>query len=133
MKGLKTLEEALNCIKIFCDDVEYGFATVPLDAVMIDDAIIGSFREKEGLTIIANKKVLLNKQIAYEGPFAKLSIEVHTSLELIGLTATLSKALADYNICANVVCAYYHDHIFVQYHLRELALKVLLALGTGKK
>ena len=128
MAGLKTLEQALNSMKIVCDDVEYGFATVPLDTVMIDDAIIGSFREKEGLTLIATKKFLVDKHIAHEGPFAKLSLEIQTSLELIGLTAVLAKALAQNKICANVICAYYHDHIFVQYHLRDLALKTLQAL-----
>ena len=125
MAGLGTLGQVLETMEIFCDGVEYGFATVPLDTIMVDDAVIGSFREKEGLTLIAAKRFLEDKKIPHEGPFAKLSLETPTSLELVGLTAVLSNALAQNNISANVVCAYYHDHIFVQYRLREPAIKIL--------
>jgi hypothetical protein len=41
-------------------------------------------------------------------------LTVHSSLEAVGLTAAVARKLALHGISANVVAAYYHDHIFVQ-------------------
>lgn len=40
----------------------------------------------------------------------------------------LAKALADNGISANVVAAYYHDHVFVQHDVRQKAADILLGL-----
>ena len=44
------------------------------------------------------------------------------ALELVGFTAVLAKKLAENQISANVVAGYFHDHIFVQYSLRQKAI-----------
>lgn len=116
----------LRTLQISCDEVEYGFATMPANVEISSRAVLGMFHEDEGLTVVAPKEYFEAKGIAFEGPFAKLSIELHTSLALVGLTAVLAQKLAENGISANVVAAYYHDHIFVQYELRELATKALL-------
>jgi hypothetical protein len=54
---------------------------------------------------------------------------VHSSLEAVGLTAAVSKKLADKGISANVIAAYYHDHIFVQSAKAEEALYALTEFG----
>ena len=68
---------------------------------------IGIFHEKEGVTFILN---------------------VHSSLDAVGLTAAFSAKLAEKNISANVVAAYYHDHIFVPEEKAEQALEAILEL-----
>jgi hypothetical protein len=128
MTGETNLQEVLKSMRVSCDDNEYGFATVSPVTTVDLEAVIGTFRETGGLTVIASKQYLDFKGITYEGPYAKLSIEVHTSLELVGLTAVLATKLAENNISANVVAAYYHDHVFVQYDLRQKATEVLSAL-----
>jgi hypothetical protein len=60
------------------------------------------------MTIVATKEYIQQQDIAYVGTYAKLTIEVHTSLELVGLTAALANALAQNQISANVIAAYYH-------------------------
>ena len=50
---------------------------------------------------------------------------MHSALEAVGLTAAVSAALTRHGISANVVAAYYHDHIFVP---AEDAERALLAL-----
>ena len=42
-----------------------------------------------------------------------ITLQVHSSLNAVGLTATFAKALMDENISCNVVAAFYHDHIFI--------------------
>lgn len=125
MAGQTNLSEVLKSLQVSCDDVEYGFASVKDKQIDYDDQVLGTFKEDEGLTIIASKKHFETNGIQYEGPYAKLTIEVHTSLELVGLTAVLAKKLADYQISANVVAGYFHDHIFVQYAVRQKAIEAI--------
>ncbi|GAM58533.1 hypothetical protein JCM19231_1998 [Vibrio ishigakensis] len=49
----------------------------------------------------------------------------------MGLTAAVSSALAAEEISANVIAAYYHDHVFVPVDKTKEALEVLQGL-TGK-
>lgn len=63
--------------------------------------------------------------LEFEGSFRQITLTVHSSLEAVGLTAAVSTKLAAKGISANVIAAYYHDHIFVQTAKAELALSVL--------
>jgi hypothetical protein len=129
MSGQTDLSKVLSSMEISCDDVKYGFACVREDAKFDPEKILGTFREKEGLTLIAPVNTLEGIGIGCsEGPFAKLTIEVHTSLDLVGLTATLTSKLREGGISANVIAAFYHDHIFVQFDLKDKAIKALTGL-----
>ena len=112
-------------MQVSCDNIEYGFASVKDKQVNFDEQVLGTFKENEGLTVIAQKEYLETNNIQYEGPYAKLTIEIHTSLELVGLTAVLAKKLAENQISANVVAGYFHDHIFVQYAVRQKAIEAI--------
>lgn len=124
MSGQTNLEEVLKSIKVSCDGIEYCFATVKDNNFSLKE-ILGIFQEDEGLTLIATKKYFEKNNISYDGPFAKLTIENHTSLDLVGLTATLSTKLAKVGISANVIAAYFHDYVFVQYNLRQKAISTI--------
>ncbi|WP_238326176.1 ACT domain-containing protein [Marinomonas sp. S3726] len=50
---------------------------------------------------------------------------VHSSLDAVGLTAAVATKLAEHDISANVIAAYYHDHIFVQKEKADAALQAL--------
>lgn len=131
MSGNTNLPEVLRTLTVSCDEIRYGFATTNDRAKLSVADVLCMFREAEGLTIVADTNYLEQAGIEYEGPYAKLTIEVHTSLELVGLTAALAKALTDEGISANVVAAYYHDHIFVAYDKRSDAIQALLQLKTS--
>lgn len=132
MSGQQNLQAVLDSLRVSCDDVEYGFANVKDASNISIDDVQGTFKEDESLTVIAPVKYLANKGIQYEGSYAKLTIEVHTSLELVGLTAVLAAQLADRGISANVVAAYFHDHIFVQHNLRQDAIEALEQLKNNE-
>ena len=130
MTGNTNLQEVLNSMQLSCDEVEYGFATTNISDGISATDVLGTFQESEGLTILATKQYLEEKGLSYEGPFAKLTVDVHTSLELVGLTAVLASKLAENGISANVFAAYYHDHIFVQYEVRKEAVAALSSIQT---
>ncbi len=125
MAGLDNLEETLRSMVASCDEVEYGFATIKSAKGIDLKDMQATFKEREGLAVIAPKDILEAKGIKYEGPFAKITIDVHTSLDMVGLTAALATELAKNDISANVVAAYFHDHIFVQYDLRQKAMDAI--------
>lgn len=89
-----------------------------------------TFREKEGLTLILEKEDAIWNNIQFESVYRLITLSVHSSLDAVGLTASFSEKLASRNISANVISAYFHDHIFVQEHKAEEALKALYELQS---
>ena len=87
----------------------------PLDAFSL-------IREDEGVTAIIP---------AEDGDFARITLQVHSALEGVGLTAAVSGVLADAGIACNVVAGFHHDHIFVPWERCEEALELLLTLAQS--
>ena len=61
---------------------------------------------------------------------AWITLEVHSALEAVGLTAAFSTALANAGIAANVVAGHTHDHVFVPVARAAEALRVLGTLSS---
>lgn len=92
---------------------------------------LGIFQEKEGATVILPKEQADSAQLPYPSICAWITLNVHSSLEAVGLTAAFSKALTDANISCNVVAAYHHDHILVPIKDADRAMDVLLEFSRG--
>ncbi|MCR9065412.1 MAG: ACT domain-containing protein [Cytophagales bacterium] len=108
---------------------EYVFVSIAdPDEDMIQNSV-ASIKEKEGVTLIVSKEFAVRRNLNFEKLFSWISLEVHSSLEAVGLTATFSKALADNEISCNVIAGYYHDHIFVPTEDSNRALLVLQSLA----
>ncbi|GAA0851932.1 ACT domain-containing protein [Aliiglaciecola litoralis] len=88
------------------------------------------FQEKEGVSLIVEHSIADLNNLHYEGVYRCITLNVHSSLEAVGLTAAVSDALTQHNISANVVAAYFHDHIFVNNKDAKTALEVLTALSN---
>jgi hypothetical protein len=73
--------------------------------------------------------MLERADIKYESIFKCIALEVHSSLEAVGLTAAVIKKLTEKDISANVIAAYYHDYIFVQAEKADTALSALEELS----
>ena len=69
--------------------------------------------------------MFLDSYSNYESIFKCITLKVHSSLETVGLTAAVSNKLAERGISANVIAAYFHDHIFVQAEKADVALSAL--------
>jgi hypothetical protein len=86
---------------------------------------LATFREAEGLTLVLDKTDADLAGLSYDSLFSMITLTVHSSLDAVGLTAAVATKLAKYEISANVIAAYYHDHIFVQQDKAEQALAAL--------
>ena len=75
--------------------------------------------------------VLRAEGIDVQGPFARITLRIHSSLAAVGLTAAVSAALAQAGISANMVAGYHHDHILLAAADAVRALAVLEALRHG--
>jgi hypothetical protein len=133
MPGERDLAPLLRGLSPALDDIQYGFGTLPRGQALPDGVRwLGLFEEDEGVTVIAPRETLAAAGIVHSAAMAKISLKVHSSLEAVGLTAAISAALTDVGISANVVAAYFHDHVFVPWNRRDEALIVLRALSVGK-
>jgi len=65
--------------------------------------------------------------LAYEFVAAWITLQVHSALEAVALTAAISHALTEAGVSANVVAGYTHDHVFVPLERADDAMR---ALGT---
>lgn len=118
---LKNLNPALNEGKyVYCtvNDID----TIPMSKILF------LFKETESVTIVIKKEdaEALNLDFSYVASW--ITLEVHSSLSAVGLTAKFSQALSDAGISCNVVAAYFHDHIFVDEKDAAKAIEVLNAL-----
>jgi len=90
---------------------------------------IASFTEREGLTLVLRQEVATAHSLTYEGVFRRITLQVHSSLVGVGLTAAVSGHLAAAGISSNFLAAYFHDHIFVPADDADRAMSVLVALA----
>ena len=125
MPGEKNLAILLKNMKPVLQEGDYVFSSVA-DIKGIDiNSVIGTFTEKEGLTVILSKAAADKMNLTYSFVCAWITLTVHSSLEAIGLTAAFSTALATEGISCNVIAGYYHDHIFLHKKDAERAMKAL--------
>ncbi|AZG36649.1 ACT domain-containing protein [Shewanella psychromarinicola] len=90
---------------------------------------LATFRESEGLTLVLTKAAAIEGGLSFESVFKGITLTVHSSLDAVGLTAAVANKLTEKGISANVIAAYYHDHIFVQTEKAALAIEALNELS----
>jgi uncharacterized protein len=127
MSGITELDELLRSMRPELLEPDFVFCSVPdcLSRYLFLNPV-ATFVEPEGLTLVLEKSVALKAGLSFEGSFKQITLTVHSSLEAVGLTAAVSTKLASKGISANVIAAFYHDHIFVQTAKAEAALIALL-------
>ena len=116
------------------DDQVWAFVSVDeVSSEYAAEHALATFRETEGATLIVPWERADEFDVCSE-PMARITLNIHSSLEAVGLTAAVSQALASEAISANVVAGFYHDHIFVPQTMGERAvacLKLLSAAAEG--
>jgi hypothetical protein len=131
MAGLADLDELLLQMEPVLDEKEYIFASFP-GARYGDLASLGpvaAVQEKEGLSLVIERSVADAAQIPAEASFKRISLNVHCSLEAVGLTVAIAGVLSEHGVSANMIAGYFHDHVFVPSGTAREALQILKDLS----
>ncbi len=133
MAGETHLTQLIKGMTPILNKGDFVFTTVK-DASKINRSdTVCEFREEEGVTLVIEKQKADDLKLDYDYIAAWITLEIHSSLEAVGLTALFSSELAKNNISCNVIAAYYHDHIFVAKEDAEKAVQVLTGLSNSHK
>lgn len=131
MAGETDINLLVKSMKPELNPGEYVFVTVDdLDSIERSSTIC-EFKEKEGTTLIIEKKKADQMKLPYDYIAAWITLTIHSSLNVVGLTALFSTELAKNDISCNVIAGYYHDHIFVAEKDAEKAVALLTALSKN--
>ena len=132
MSGITNLDVLLSTMTPSLAPGEFVYCSVPEAklAALLRLKPLGLFREAEGVTLILPAEVAKAQELPASAPMRCITLNVHSALEAVGLTAAFATALTREGISANVVAGYFHDHIFVPSADAERALEALLSLAA---
>jgi uncharacterized protein len=107
------------------------FAFVDRADVLDGTAVHATVVEAEGTSTVIELGPADVQTIVPDFVAAWLTVEVHSALDAVGLTAALSGALADAGIPCNVLAGRLHDHLLVPEGEADRALAVLEGLRAS--
>ncbi len=133
MQPVKDLHVLLATMKPTLEDGEFVFVSRPAEQQLgpQPEGVIGSFREKEGLTLIVRREESECRGFPSAFPCRMITLNVVSDLEAIGFLARVATELAARNISVNAVSAYHHDYLFVPTRHAEEALEALCQLQNA--
>ncbi|GGZ76750.1 ACT domain-containing protein [Streptomyces echinoruber] len=124
MAGERDLTRLLSGMRPELRPGRYVFTTVEGG---VPDGVtpVVTVAEDEGLTVVLRQEEADAAGLPYGHVAGWITLRVHSALEAVGLTAAVSRALADAGLSCNVIAGYHHDHLFVPYDRATLAVAVL--------
>ncbi|MCS4303382.1 ACT domain-containing protein [Chryseobacterium sp. BIGb0232] len=129
MEGEVNLKNILKNLNPSLNEGRYVYCTVEnIDKIPLSK-ILFLFKEIESITVVVKKEDAEELNLGFSYVASWITLEVHSSLSAVGLTAKFSQALSEAGISCNVVAAYFHDHIFVD---EKDAVKAIEVLNTLK-
>ena len=131
MAGETALTTLLRSMSPQLNDGDYVFCALPDNRIPAGCEVIGSFREQEGLTVIVERQQAEQAGLSFDYLAAWITLNVHSALEAVGLTAAFASALGQAGISCNVIAGYYHDHLFVGRADAQRAMDVLRQLAAN--
>ena len=113
MSGETDLGRILASLAVRQRDGVFVFVSVPPGDPLPDVPIAAMVSESEGTSVVLGRDAAEAAGLPYEFESAWLTLTTHTSLEAVGVTASLTTALAMRNIACNVIAGFHHDHVLV--------------------
>lgn len=105
------------------------FAFVTGDWPALRSVAHATISEAEGLTTVVTVDDARSVGAPVDFEAAWLTLTVWSSLEAVGLTAAVSRVLADAGIACNMIAGYHHDHLLVPAAQAEQATRLLRTLS----
>ena len=106
----------------------YVYASLPPGSDIAACAAVAAIREKEGWTVVVEEAQARRAGLQALFRCAWITLEVHSDLQAIGLTAAVAAALSQADIACNVIAGAHHDHLFVPVESTDRAMTALQAL-----
>ena len=130
--GKMVLSEILTSLSVSVRPEPYVVVALPAGkAVPVVGGDIGAvIEEAEGTTVIATMSRAAHEGWSHDFVASWLTLDVHSALEAVGLTAAFSRQLGRAGIPCNVIAGFFHDHILVPIDKTDAAVEVIEALGT---
>ena len=132
MTGEKNLQTLLASIHPVLREGEYVYVLWPHGRPLAA-GIEAAVREAEGLTVVLPREEADRLGLAYDFVAAWITLQVHSELEAVGLTAAVGKALTDAHISCNVLAGFHHDHLLVPVADAARAVEVLAELSAESR
>jgi hypothetical protein len=114
-------------------DGDFVFCSLVDESRLAGLSPLATFREAEGLSVILARSAAAAAGFDSGLAMRRITLQVHSALDGVGLTAGVATALADAGIPCNMVAAFHHDHVFVPAAQAEQALQVLLKLQAAAR
>jgi predicted N-acetyltransferase YhbS len=132
MTGEKNLQTLLAGMHPVQRDGEYVYVLWPHGRPLAG-GIEAAVREAEGLTVVLPRAEADRQGLAYDFVGAWITLQIHSALEAVGLTAAVSRALTEARISCNVLAGFHHDHLLVPAADAPRALEVLGELSAQSR
>jgi hypothetical protein len=135
MAGIEDLGEMLRNLSVGRRPGTWTMASIGQpdgSPVGLSDEVAAVIAEAEGVTVVCTVAEAKRKGWPVDFRAAWLTLEIHSSLEGVGLTAAVSTALADHHIPANMIAGYYHDHILVPEDQADAAMRIITELASAE-
>ena len=127
--GESDLNKLIKGLSPKLNDGEYVFTSIKdIELIDISEAIC-TFKENEGSTLVLERNRADQLGLKYNFIASWITLEIHSSLNAVGLTSLFTTELANYGISCNVIAGYYHDHIFVSTKDSLKTLEILKQLS----
>lgn len=131
MEGEKDIRELLKKLDPELNNGEYVFVSIKNSTNIPKTSVICEFKEKEGISVVLDKNTADKLNLCYEYVAGWITLNVHSSLSAVGLTAIIATELMRNDIGCNVIAGYYHDHLFIERNQSGKAMEALKELSEN--
>lgn len=125
---LRDLSDLLTALTPVCDPEPCVFATAP-EGQLPACEVLATVVEREGVTAVIRQADADRLGLDYDHVTARITLQVASALDAVGLTAAVSTALAREQISCNVIAGRHHDHLFVDADRAQDAMGILTGLS----
>ncbi len=131
MAGERDLAKLLSGMRPQLNPGRYVYCTLPAKVPAGMRPVV-TVAEPEGVTVVVPQEEADSLGLRYEYVAAWITLQIHSALEAVGLTAAVAGRLAEAGISCNVVAGFHHDHLFVTGDDADRAVQVLEDLAAGR-
>ena len=130
MAGESDLTTLLTSMHPALRDGDYVYALWP-HGKPLEGHVEAAVREAEGLTVVLHREEAERLGVSYDFVAAWITLQIHSALDSVGLTAAVSSALTVAGISCNVLAGFHHDHLLVPAAQSGHAMDILELLAQG--